>query len=112
MGVMETETEMETVGQKVVAASALRGLFTSGGDLKEAIAFQNDVNALIAEVSRLDTVQETPALAAVAAPFGMLPARAAILGVRPLPQVGPALRSLVLSRQERDRRLRRASGPG
>jgi hypothetical protein len=66
---------MATTGARVVElrAAEVRGALVDGAELRAAIVFQNDVNALIASLAQLGTEQEGHGLVAVQAPFGCLP---------------------------------------
>ena len=47
---------MARKGQRVIALAEIRRQLTGSGDVRSAIKFQNDVNALIAAVADLDLV--------------------------------------------------------
>jgi hypothetical protein len=49
-------------GQRVVAVAEIRRQIVGSGDVRSAIKFQNDVNALIAAVADLDMVPQGPLL--------------------------------------------------
>jgi hypothetical protein len=115
---------METTGVRVVAVSELRRMLTSGGAFQDGIAFQNDVNALLAAVARMEgpppagspeaadgAVDDLPpGPGEVQAPFGLLPeppapGDPAVVERRRSPPALTVVSTLAISGHERRRRL-------
>jgi hypothetical protein len=91
---------MHEAKHRVLQVCKLRGLLTAVADVKGAVAFQNDVNALIAAVARMDTGQFSLILGGedgeVRAPFGVLPPRPGDGPGRRRRQLTPTQRTPVL----------------
>jgi hypothetical protein len=107
---------METSGVKVVAVSELRRMLTSGEAFQDAVAFQNDVNALLAAVARMEGPADSaldnlpPGPGEVQAPFGLLPeppapGAPAVVERRRSPPALTLVSTLAISGNERRRRL-------
>ena len=99
------------IGEWVASVRHVRSQVTEAADLKSTIAFQNDVNALLAAIAALDA--PGPRIpSGVEALFGILPSRDATL--RKLRQARDRLRNIIFARPNkpppgpRGRRLRTA----
>jgi hypothetical protein len=97
--------------QRVMPASKIRSELTAPGDVRSAVAFQNDVNALIALVAQIEEARApgpggAQQVIGFEAPFGFLPPRPIDLGQRKRSrQAEAAVEALILTVDERRQQL-------